>query len=67
MNILSDPFQCEWPRLSNCNDVSQSLLYPPSSVAGDTMVLASSRRRRRDFLVSALPAAVLLGSSSNLA
>lgn len=39
----------------------------PEKSSEDTMDLASSRRCRRDFLVSALPAAFLLRSTSTLA
>ena len=49
----------------NCNFMSLaagscSLIVSPEQSSEDTMDLASSRRRRRDFLVSSLPAAVLL-------
>ena len=46
-----------------------AIIVSPEQSSADTMVLASSRRvrRRRDFLVSTLPAAFLVRSSSNLA
>ena len=46
-------------------DLLGGIIVSPEQSSVDTMVLALSRRRR-DFLVNALPAAVL-GSSSNLA